>query len=153
LKVWRQSVTKLTFYSNLVVNWFSEKVPVYLALVNKALSPWIQACWEKISEISFLVWDCLKPARVWINETNPPLLEKISDEYVPKLGQMLYGWGLVVQQSLTDLGLWLQTNVFTGSFSIENMQRLAVVGVEKMQSYAGLAYGWAYDQYSAITSK
>jgi hypothetical protein len=152
LKVWRQSVNRATQVSNQVRKWISDHAPAYFQKINKTVGPWIQLFWERLGEGLVYLWEAAKPARVWFSKTVPPILETISDYYVPRLVAAAGEVSSFVRKYLVDVGIWLQQNVFVGSFSVENLQKLAVNGIETIQDYAAQVYRWGYQQYSAITS-
>jgi len=119
--------------------------------------------WEKFSEVSLYLWNSTEFIRVWINKNIPPVLEKITDDYVPKVTTVLLQittqlrtyfsvfWGFVTNYSLLVVE-WLQTNVLTGSLAPENIQKVFIQGIEVLQKSIYDAYQWTSTQLKALTN-
>lgn len=80
LAVWKQSLAKLTVYSNRSLKWLQANAPVYYDIVDKTVGPYVRLFWEKLFDGLLFVWDASVPVRAWANKTFPPILENVSKD-------------------------------------------------------------------------
>lgn len=163
LPVVEHAFNKIEFYSMRAHSWISVNGPLYWKSISAVVSPYLTLFWDKFFEIMLYLWDSTLFIRVWINNNIPPILEKISDNYVPKLQSMLWQFSNQLQSHLTTVWAfilktalltsnWLQTNVLTGSLAPENLQKVAIQAIEVLQNYVFETYNWAANQMRAIVN-
>jgi len=161
LPVVEQAYSTVHLYYGKGYNWCSDNIPIYWSSVSAVCSPYLTLFWTKLSLVLVNVWDSTESARIWANKTIPPVLEKITDQYFPKLQSVLWQvtsqvhsyysivWAYVLNLIVTSSN-WLTANVLTGSLAPENMQKVAVQMIDGFQSYASHFYHWMSTQLKAI---
>jgi hypothetical protein len=153
LAVWNQTSVRANVYYNQASKWLQKNAPVYYDIVNNSIGPYVRVAYEKLQQALVVAYDAFAPVRAWANKTIPPILAIINDQYVPRITAFAQQFAKSIQAALIDLGIWLQQNVFTGSLSIENLQKLTYDLVSKAQGLAGETAHWISRQISALTSK
>jgi len=149
LAAWNQSRARANVYYKQSRNWINKNGPVYYAKVDKVIGPYVAIIKEKVLLGLGIVWDALLPLRQWTNKTLPPIWDNINRNYVPKLVEIANRSIHALQLILIDIGLWIQTNVLTGSLSVENLQKLLVTYTTKAQESASDAYMWVAKRLQA----
>jgi len=163
LPVVEQAYNKIETYSLITYSWLSVNIPVYWKSVSAVLSPYLNIFWAKFTEVMLYLWNSTEVLRVWINKTIPPILETITDEYVPKVLSIFWQltthlqtyfnifWSFILKNSLL-VSDWLQTNVLTGSLAPENIQKVLIHAINAFQTYMSDAYHWTATQFKALTN-
>jgi len=150
--VWNQGQVKTNYYWKHTSKWVSKNAPVYYDIANKSVGPYIRLFSDKVREVLLLAWEAAAPVRVWANKTIPPILEDITERYVPRILAVVQQFAVAMRQHLVDLGIWLQTNVFTGSLDLQNLQKLTAEIVSKAQVATVDAVQWISQQFTALTN-
>jgi hypothetical protein len=161
LPVVEQAYNKIELYSTKVYSWLSVNVPIYWKSISAVIGPYLSVFWEKFAEVMLYLWDSTEVIRLWFNKNIPPILETITDSYVPKIQSIVWRissqlqshlstvWAFILKTALLASN-WLQTNVLTGSLAPENIQKVTIEAIESSQKYAAEVYNWFASHIKAL---
>lgn len=156
LAISEQAWGRIKVYSQKALTWLQINIPIFYAWLRETFGPYIEAFWEKLLALSIQFWKSTQFIRDWFHRSVPPILKLANDNVPYYLEKLLYLAqkiaSFLLQQAeiiwkfvsyyLTILISWLHANVFVGSLSPENLQKLAGRAVEVMQHYILHAYKW-----------
>jgi hypothetical protein len=125
-----------TIYGNRSLNWLNKNVPLYWKPVDKVIGPYLLIARQKASIAGTFVWESLLPVRKLVNDYLPPLVARVQDELIPVAIAFLKHFWMTVQNTFSEVSLWLQKNVLTGSLSIENILKVVSETVTQVQAKA-----------------
>lgn len=144
------------FYSEQTYSWLSDNVPYYYAKVCDFSSPYLSLVQERLRIAGVFLLDVTQRERAWLyekavlftqwgEETLPAHGEKLL-LYLDYVGDVIHHYSSTLwshSMFYTKQGIfWLNTNVFTGNFSMENVQRVLLAAASTVQEYCSSLYSW-----------
>jgi len=161
LPYFEKGIARVTYYSDQTSAWLTKNGPLYAKAVSDTCKPYLEIFWLYVGEVGLVLWRWTEVPRSVINTYVPPILEKVTDVYIPTLLGKLDAfvkylsahasvvWSLILEY-LILLGDWLKQNVFTGSLSPENLQKSTAKALENVQQYYVAGYKWLSNHVNAL---
>lgn len=166
LTVCQQAWRSTSVYWRKAYRWVQTNAPMYCRKVSSFVNYYLEIFWRKFFALCVYLWASTQGVRDWLNMEIPPLLESLNSKvpvYMEQVLSVVLEMLLALQVCLSWLGshllyytsiigTWLQEYVFTGSFSIENLQKHAVDTGVTIQKYLVSVYHWTARQISDLAS-
>ncbi|XP_046662361.1 uncharacterized protein LOC124355314 [Homalodisca vitripennis] len=139
------ALTRFRSYSQQAYRWSQKHVPGYMSFMRESLAVYLIIIRDVVTRLATHLWANIsqiwhyfvdkKPAVVkWLNEYLPGVSDSVSS-------WLSQGWSLLLQYA-TIVIQWLKDNVFVGSLSPENLQRLSWEALNTTQTLARQTLSW-----------
>lgn len=121
-------------YGNRAFDWLSKTVPIYWKPVDKVIGPYLLIVRQKASIAGNFIWDSLSPVRSYVSQVVPPLFDKIHNDIIPVVIAFFRHFWSTTVNTFSDISLWVNKNVLTGTLSIDNISKATGEGVTYVQT-------------------
>ncbi|XP_064625287.1 transmembrane protein 214-A-like isoform X2 [Lineus longissimus] len=143
--LWR----RLQIYFGIVCKWLEENVPYYFSRTVDFVGPYLLFAWTKLCELGSYLMEVSQPVRAWVSVKFLEILSWVQQRtpylYDSASYYLLLTWDFVVFYSLlfwkylvqytNIIVTWIRENILTGSWSVENLQKVLTSCLVALRGY------------------
>uniref|UniRef100_A0A1B6GAB3 Uncharacterized protein n=1 Tax=Cuerna arida TaxID=1464854 RepID=A0A1B6GAB3_9HEMI len=137
--------TRFRSYSQQAYRWSQKHVPGYMSFMRESLTVYLIIIRDVVTSLATHLWASI--SQIWhYFEDKKPVIAKWVDQYFPGLSDRVNSWlsqsWSFLLQCAKFVIQWLKDNIFVGSLSAENLQRLSWEAFNTTQTFARKTLSW-----------